>query len=58
MLRSVRKSRFSWSKQNWIRLDFPDEFVPNRPVICPNEISADFQDLKFSSFKRENMCQK
>jgi len=45
------------SSKNWIRLVFPDEFVPNNPVICPIEMSADFHDLKLLSFKREYMRQ-
>ena len=41
--------------KNWTRLDFPDEFVPNSPVIWPKSICASRQILKFLSSRRFNM---
>ena len=42
-------------RSNWVRLDFPDELVPNSPIIRPNESSAVFQDLKFETLRCVNI---
>lgn len=43
------------SSSNCARLDFPDEFAPNNPVIRPNFTSALDQLLKLRSFSRLGM---
>src|SRR5579884_254349 len=51
-LRAIPRSVASFvcfnRSRNCVRLDFPDEFVPNNAVNLPNARSALAQDLKFS----------